>query len=316
MGAPPEYGAGSSDGLWLQTDWAQHRRTMRLRDREVVYVDMGPEAPTGEETLVFIHGLGACWQTWLEQLPRFARTHRCIAMDLPGFGRSEMPRDAISMEMYGELLSEMLVDLGIERATVIGNSMGGFIGCELAIKRPEVVERLVLVSAAVFWQEYRRAKPLMTLARLTEASASRAIVNGQKLMRTRPRTRAAALMLGGFRHPQRLAREMQVELLLHAKRTDGFVPALLSFGDYPLREELATIRCPTLIVWGSEDTLESVAHAHDLGDIIEGSRKVIFEGCGHVGMVEMPGPFNAALEEFLQVPAAAAAASSSEPAAA
>ena len=302
---PPGYGRDGSDGAWLRTDWARHRHTIRLRDRDVTYVDMGPEQPSAEEPIVFVHGLGACWQTWLEQLPRFARTHRCIAMDLPGFGRSEMPRDEISIEMYGDMLAELLAELDVERATVVGNSMGGVCGAELAIKRPEVVERLVLVSAAVFWQEYRRAKPLMTLARTTEATASRAIVGGQKAIRMRPRARAAALTLGGFRHPHRLAREMQIELILHAKRTAGFVPALLALGSYPLREELPKISCPTLIVWGTDDTLVTVKHASDLESLIPDARKAIFKGVGHVPMVELPARFNEELADFLQVPARA-----------
>ena len=290
-----DYGETASDGEWLRTDWSLHLRSMQVRERRVTYVDMGD----GPETLVFIHGLGACWQTWLEQLPRFARTHRCIAMDLPGFGRSEMPRDDISMEAYAQIVAEMCKELGVERATVVGNSMGGFVGAELAIRRPELVDKLVLVSAAVFWQEYRRARPLVALARSSEATVGRAVVHGQKAIAVRPRIRAAALTLGGFRYPHLLGREMQMELLIHARRTAGFVPALMALASFPLREELPKIACPTLIVWGTDDTLVSVRHAKELARLIPDAEKVIFERTGHIPMIERPQRFNAALEAFL-----------------
>lgn len=292
-----DYGAqGRSE--WLDVDWSRHRRRIAIRGREIEYVDLG-EGPA----IVWIHGLGACWQTWLENLPRFARDHRCVALDLPGFGRSEMPEDEISIESYGRVVNDFCDALGIERATIVGNSMGGFIGAELAIRSGTRVDRLVLVSAAVFWQEYRRARPLLTLAQATEASVGRAIVGGQAMMKSRPRLRAAALAMSGFRYPHLIPRELQVELIRTARRTPGFVPALGALGSYPLREELPRIECPTLIVWGTHDTLVSVKHAHDLETLIPDARKVIFERTGHVPMIERPERFNAVLDEFLAEPA-------------
>jgi pimeloyl-ACP methyl ester carboxylesterase len=291
-----DYGAhGRSE--WLDTDWSQYRRNMEIDGATVEYVELGP---ADGEPIVWIHGLGACWQTWLENLPYFARTHRCIALDLPGFGQSKLPKDwDVSIERYAGVVDELCDRLGIDRAIVVGNSMGGFIGAAMAIHFSTRVDKLVLVSAAVFWQEYRRAQPLVALARSTDASVGRALVGGAPRMVTRPRLRAAALGFGGIRYPHLLPRELQAELLLTAKRTRGFLPALEALADYPLREELSQVKCPTLIVWGTHDTLVSVKHASELEHLIPNARKVIFERTGHVAMLERPERFNAAVTEFL-----------------
>src|ERR671919_466306 len=84
-GANHDYGR-QGRAPWLDVDWAAHQHRIRIDGRVVNYVDMG-EGPA----LVFIHGLGASWQSWLENIPEFARDHRVVAMDLPGFGYSKMP---------------------------------------------------------------------------------------------------------------------------------------------------------------------------------------------------------------------------------
>ena len=279
---------------WLDMDWTQHRRRTTLKGSEVEYVDLGEGDP-----IVWIHGLGACWQTWLENLPFFAKSHRCIALDLPGFGASQMPEQDISIDFFSEVVFELLDELDVKRSIVVGNSMGGFIGADMATDHPQRVERLVLVSAAVFWQEYRRAKPLLSFAQATEASLGRALISAPDRLARRPRLRAAALGFGGFRYPHLIPRELQVELIRTARRTEGFVPALGSLADYPLRDDLQHIECPTLVVWGTHDTLVGVKHAHELEDLIPDVEKVIFERTGHVPMLERPDRFNRILAEFL-----------------
>jgi pimeloyl-ACP methyl ester carboxylesterase len=282
---------------WLDVDWSQHYHHATIDGADVAYVEIGP---ADGDPIVWIHGLGACWQTWLENLPFFARTHRCIALDLPGFGQSPLPDDwDVSIERYAGVVDGLCDHLGIHRAIVVGNSMGGFIGIALAIHFGTRVDRLVLVSAAIFWQEYRRAKPLVTLARTTDASVGRAIVRGQPRMLRRPRLRAAALAFGGIRYPQLLSRELQGELLLTAKRTPGFVPALSALADYPLREELSKVEAPTLIVWGTQDSLVGVQHAHELEGLLPNARTAFFGRTGHVAMLERPERFNRVVAEFL-----------------
>ncbi len=278
---------------WQDVDWPAHTR----RRDGINFVDIGEGPP-----LVFVHGLGGSWQNWLENLPFFARTHRCIALDLPGFGRSDTLEGDVSITRYAEVIERMLVAEGIDRCAVVGNSMGGFIAVEMSLEYPVVVDRLVLVSAAVLWQEYRRARTMVAMANVTEGLVGRALAEAGPFLASRPRLRETALLFGGVRAPRKLSRELQQELLLTGRRTPGFLPALQALASHPLREELGKVRCPTLIVWGDEDTLVGVEHASELADAIPGARASIYERTGHVVQLERPERFNAEVAAFLSEP--------------
>jgi pimeloyl-ACP methyl ester carboxylesterase len=290
----PDYGMPGRSA-WLDIDWPAVTSRTVAAGAEVSYVDLG-SGPG--EPIVFVHGLGASWQSWLETLPHFASTHRCVAMDLPGFGASPELEGEVTIRRYGEVVDALLQGLGIERAAVVGNSMGGFIAAELALRFPTAVSRLVLVSPAVLWQEYRRAKPILALAQASDAMLARAL-SDSSLVAGRPRLRAAVLAFGGFHLPHLLPRELQRELVLTSRRTPGFLPALQALASYPLRDELADVRVPTLLVWGTDDTLVGAEQADELERLIPGARKIVFAQTGHVAMLERPARFNDVMEEFL-----------------
>jgi len=292
-GADSDYGRRDR-AEWLDIDWQRHQHAIEIDGREANYVDIGEGPP-----LVFVHGLGASWQSWLENIPEFAHDHRVVAMDLPGFGYSQKPAGDISIEYYASWTFRLLDALGIDSAAVVGNSMGGFSAAEMAIRSPERVKSLTVVSAAVFWQSYRRAQPLVGLARLSDAYVARALTRTTDAVATRPRLRSWALATAGFRYPRLIAPELAHELVRSAKRTDGFLPALEALADYPLEEELPKIASPTLIVWGAHDTLVPVKDAARMRELIPGSRSEVFERTGHVAMLERPERFNKLLRGFL-----------------
>ena len=276
-------------------DWREHQRWLTVEGRQINLVEIGEGPP-----LLFVHGLGGAWQNWLEQLPAFAQRHRCIALDLPGFGHSQMPAKKISISGYGRTLDAVCDELNIEAACFVGNSMGGFVSAELAIAFPQRVERLVLVSAAGLSIEHQRNEPALAVMRRMEnvltfytgwlASRSDAVTR-------RARLRKATLGLVA-RHPDRLHPALAAEQLRGSGKP-GFIDALDALTDYPIRDRLPSIGCPTLIVWGTHDRLVPLADASEFERLIPGSRKVIFEDTGHVPMLERPERFNAALEEFL-----------------
>ena len=292
-GEESDYGR-SGRTSWLDLDWQSAQHRLRIDGREVNYCELG-EGPV----ILWIHGLGASWQSWLENMPEFLEDHRVVAMDLPGFGFSEMPDGEISIENYASWTCRLLDALEIDAASVVGNSMGGFVGAELAIKAPERVQRLAVISPAIFWQDRRRAQPLLQLARLSDAIVARARARVTDDVATRPRLRAWALASAGFRYPHLIAPELAHEMVRSARRTDGFLPALEALADYPLEEELPKIGCPTLIVWGAHDTLVPVRDAERLEELIPNARREVFERTGHVAMLERPERFNRVLREFL-----------------
>ena len=166
----------------MDVDWPEHMRWVRVEDRWMNIIDMG-EGPV----ILFVHGLSGCWQNWLENIPEFARDHRVIAMDLPGFGESEMPGKTISISRYADTLDALLDVLEIdEPVRLIGNSMGGFIGAELAIQYPQRVERLVLVAAAGLSVEHirtQRPRASGTARRTSRSSTSAGSHRARRLSR-------------------------------------------------------------------------------------------------------------------------------------
>ncbi|HEY4778542.1 MAG TPA: alpha/beta fold hydrolase, partial [Solirubrobacterales bacterium] len=134
---------GNPDPEWPRVDWREHLHTVELPGARVDYVEIGEGRP-----IVFVHGISGSWQNWLENLPHFGRGRRAIALDLPGFGTSPMPSWEIGMPAYGRLLHDFCEKLGVEGATIVGNSMGGSIAAEAVTAAPGHFERLVLVSAA------------------------------------------------------------------------------------------------------------------------------------------------------------------------
>lgn len=289
--------------LWQGVDWREQQRWIVVDGTPVNTIVAGPEraGATEAKPLVFVHGLSGSWPNWLEQLPVFARDHRVVAMDLPGFGHSPMPAEKLSIAGYARLLDGLLERLEIDAAAIVGNSMGGFIAAELAIAFPQRAERLVLVSAAGISTHQPRgsaqALPLLRrLERILLASGAWAAAKSDTVAR-RAHLRELALAVVA-RHPGRLSPALAAEQLRGAG-TAGFLQGLEAVLDYEIRDRLPEIACPTLIVWGASDRLISVRDADVFAELIPGSRKVVFADTGHVSMLERPDEFNALLAEFL-----------------
>ena len=128
-----EYGViGRS--AWMDIDWTALTHNAMIDGRTVNYVEYGdPSLPT----VVLVHGLAGCWQNWLENIPALAEDFHVIAIDLPGFGESQLPRERISIPGYARCISELLDHLNVVRASVIGNSMGGQTSARFALDFPD-----------------------------------------------------------------------------------------------------------------------------------------------------------------------------------
>jgi pimeloyl-ACP methyl ester carboxylesterase len=282
---------------WMDIDWQQHLRWVRVEDRWMNLVDIG-EGPV----VLFVHGLSGCWQNWLENIPHFARDHRVIAIDLPGFGESEMPAKKISISNYSDTIDALLDVLEIDQPVrLVGNSMGGFIGAELAIKHPARLERLVLVAAAGLSVEHIRTQRQEGLRHRAENVAFFNIgwlASRSTMVVRRRRLRSGLLMIVAAR-PDRLPPEITYELVKGSGK-EGFNDALDALCSYPIRERLPEIECPVLIVWGTKDRLVPLKDASVFEELISDSRKLIYKDTGHLTMLERPARFNRDVREFLR----------------
>ena len=280
---------------WTEITWRDHLKWVDVQGTPANVLDMGDGPP-----LVFVHGLSGCWQNWLEQIPEFAEEHRVIAVDLPGFGESPMPTEKITISGYGVWLDALFSELGIEAAAVVGNSMGGFIAAETAIKFPHRIERLVLVSAAGLSIEHQRDERVLRLLEVTENVAqfgfAHFLARSEALIR-RPRGRKLTMLMVAA-HPDRMDPRLVKEQLSGAGKP-GFVQALDALTDYPIRDRLSDIGCPTLIVWGPKDMLVPIKDAYEFDKLIPDSTLLIYDDTGHVPMLERPERFNSDLRSFL-----------------
>jgi pimeloyl-ACP methyl ester carboxylesterase len=294
VGPRPEFdGYGVAQrSEWLDVDWQEHLRSHVLHGSRVNYIDLGQGPP-----VVLVHGLSGCWQNWLENIPHLARRHRVIALDLPGFGESELPHEEINIPGYGRFVDAFLGEIGIERAAVVGNSMGGFIAAEVAISHPSRVEKLVLVSAAGLVRTGNREVYLLErAARLFHPLTAAFLARREYLVR-RPKLRAR-MLYGVVRYPARIAPELAYEVASGAGKP-GFLDALNAIMAYDFRDRLPEISVPTLIAWGRNDRIVPVAGAYEYEQLIPNASRVILEDTGHVPMLERPARFNQLVEEFL-----------------
>jgi pimeloyl-ACP methyl ester carboxylesterase len=299
---PGDYGPGGRSE-WLDIDWREHQRWLPVGGRWVNVIELGAGDP-----IVFVHGLSGSWQNWLENMPVMAHEHRVIALDLPGFGASDMPAQDISISAYARCVADVCEQLGVERATVVGNSMGGFIGAELAIEFPELVDRLVLVSSAGLTTEGGVHNSIIGALGWVDDVAQAYFgwfVSRSEALTTRPRSRRLMLSIV-TPHADRLDPALAAEQVRGSGKP-GFVAALDALNHYPIRDRLERIRCPTLIVWGEKDRLITVKDADLFEELIPDARKVVWPDTGHMAMMERPRAFNRLLEAFVNETAAQSA---------
>ncbi len=250
------------------------------------------------DPVVLIHGIGDSSKTWFPVLPGLARRHRVIAPDLLGHGASDKPRHDYSVGGYANGVRDLLSVLGIDRATVIGHSLGGAVAMQFAYQYPERTERLVLVATGGVG---RQVTPLLRAASLPGAEF---LLSGLNLPGMRG---AIGLLTRGFQSLNtRLGTEapevLRVidEALPAGDARAAFIRTLRCAVDW--RGQMGTLMdrtylaqgMPTLLVWGDQDPILPARHAGLAHVAMPGSRLEIFPHAGHF-------PFHSDPQRFLQL---------------
>ena len=239
---------------------SEHR--VRVGDDVVPYEVVGEGEP-----VIMVHGLGGSSRCWARTLPALASRYRVFLVDLPGFGRLRRLHRRFTLDTAASWLREWLRAADVGRAHLIGHSMGAFISAQIAAASPELVDRLVLVSAA-------------------------GIPTGRSLADCIRR------VPGGWRHraPGTWRLVLIDALLTRPSVVMRTARALLT---QDLRTTLAEIRAPTLVVWGADDPMMPVECAAAFRNGIPGARAVLLPRAGHLPMISRPEEFNRALRSFL-----------------
>jgi pimeloyl-ACP methyl ester carboxylesterase len=280
-------------------------RFVRAADVEMFVQEDGPA--TGEP-VVLVHGTGAWSEIWRGTMHRLAREgYRAIALDMPPFGFTARPTLAdYRDDAQGRRILGALDALGIERATLVGHSFGGRPTMQATFLAPQRVRSLVLVDAALDLQRApgAHASPALVRAVLGTPPLRDALVASTL---TNPMMTGRLLsMLVSNRDavtPERL--EMLRRPFVVTGTTARFGEWLLPFATTSEsslatdRARYATLRMPTLVLWGERDALTPVAQGRDIAGLIPSARWASLPRAGHIPAIEDPDGFDAALLAFL-----------------
>jgi 4,5:9,10-diseco-3-hydroxy-5,9,17-trioxoandrosta-1(10),2-diene-4-oate hydrolase len=276
-------------GAWLAA-LGLEARYETVASQRLRYVRVGSGS-----AVVLVHGFGSSLYTWKDVLPALAARHDTIALDLPGFGESARPAD-LSLEAFPRAVVGLMDRLGIERAALVGNSMGGATAAIVAGTHPSRVSRLVLLDAAGFNLE-PAARPAMVRVATSWVAPLLGLLPGKRLIVERS-------LLEVFHDDALVTDERVAEYLAPAQRP-GTALGLRSLGASldasPSRvaETLAAIQAETLVIWGDDDRWIPLADADRFVAGIKGARKVVVPACGHMPQEEKPLEVARLLLEFL-----------------
>ena len=254
--------------------------------------------------ILLIHGIGDNSTTWNAVQAKLAQRYTVIAPDLLGHGRSDKPRADYSVAAYANGMRDLLSVLDIERATIVGHSLGGGVAMQFTYQFPQLVERLVLVSAGGVTKDGNIALRCASLPMGSEALAL------LRLPLVRPALhlagRLAGMALGTTGLGSDLSNVVRIlDDLPEPTASAAFSRTLRAVVDW--RGQIVTMldRCylteavPVQIIWGTKDVVVPVQHAYMAHAAMPGSRLEIFEGSGHFPFHDDPARFIDVLQRFI-----------------
>lgn len=244
------------------------------------------EAGSGP-VVILLHGLGGDVSNWAPTIGPLSQRYRVIVPDQIGFGKSDKPLINYRVATLVDFLDAFYKQVGVTKASLVGNSLGGWTVAAYALAHPEKVDRLVLVDAAGF---------------AITGDLDPRVLNGLN-----PSTRDAIKQVMGlvFYNKELFASDAAVDAFLTRKMSAGdgytiqrFIDSIVR-GEDVLDKKLSAVKQPTLIIWGREDGLTPLAMGERFNKEIAGSHLLVIEKCGHVPQLEKSAEFNAGLLKFL-----------------
>jgi pimeloyl-ACP methyl ester carboxylesterase len=269
---------------------------LELRGDRVAYQEAG-----SGEALLLIHGMAGSSATWNAVIPQLSKKYRVIAPDLLGHGESAKPRGDYSLGAFAVLLRDLLDELGITRATVIGQSLGGGVAMQFAYQHRDYCERLVLISSGglgpdLSWTLRLLSAPGAEL--ILPVIAPQPVLNaGDKVL--------SWLSSAGIHAPRADEMWNAYSSLADRQTRQAFLRTLRSVVDYrgqavsALNKLHLTSQLPTLLIWGDRDRIIPVDHGYAAHDAFSGSRLEVLGGVGHFPQVEAPTAVVEILEDFI-----------------
>lgn len=270
-----------------------------LNDPKISYIDQG----SGDKTIILVHGLASNAGFWRYNIPELAKHFRVIAVDLPGYGKSEKGDYSYTMSFYAEQIKKLIDELQLKNVVYVGHSMGGQIGIKLAIKYPTLLSKLILASPAGF-EEFQRG----------EGDWLRSVMTMKGVKSTTEEGIRRNLAMNFYNWNDKW--EWMVEERVRMRKAADFdefaytvVRCVNGMLDEPTFNKLNLIKTPTLVVYGKYDGLIPnpylnpghtaevfINGAKDIGNV----QLVELEDAGHMIQIEKSDKFNQAVLNFLK----------------
>ena len=268
-----------------------------VRGRTVAFRQLG-----AGPVVVLVHGLAGTMDTWDRVVEDLSSRCTVVAMDLPGHGRSASPAGDYSLEAYASCVSDLLDALGHRTATVVGHSLGGGVAMQFAYHYPERCERLVLVSSGGLGADVSIALRVAALPgseHVVALIANRYLIAAATIV-SRLASAVGIRTVGGLLESVRAC-----ETFADAESRRSFFRTLRGVIDHRGQRVSATSHLdlineiPSLLVWGADDQIIPVAHAHETHQAMSNSRLDIFEHTGHLPHIADPSRFVQAFHAFM-----------------
>jgi 3-oxoadipate enol-lactonase len=255
-------------------------------------IEMFYEVHGSGEPVVLIHGLSMDSSTWFNQIPVLSQEYQVIVFDNRGAGQTDAPNEAYSTEMMADDAAALLKFLNVDNAHILGFSMGGMIAQTIALKYPELVKSLLLISTAARFPA--RAKHLVQIwLRMLNENVS---------LETRIREGFLWVYTNEFFEDDETV-SASVNLALnhpHPLSTHGFTGQVAALMQHDTRSQISQISVPTLVLIGGDEIFIPVEFSEELAAKIPKAELVILERGAHNCWMEFPKPFNQAVMQFLE----------------
>lgn len=254
--------------------------------RRIYYERHGDSGPV----VLFCHGAGSNAATWWQQLPVFTQAHTCITMDIRCFGRSTAPLEEFSLENFARDVIAILDREAIERVTLVGQSLGGMIGLKLALTHPDRLAAFIACDTSLALDH-----PVLLDTIAKRQISHRAVTIEQR-------------SLGKWfldHHPDKALLYAQINhfnpsaYALDAAQWGAALGALMQPGRLIPMGDLAAVRCPTLLLVGSEDPIVPVAAMRDVAERLKDSELAVVPQAGHSAYFEKPDEVNRLVMDFI-----------------
>ncbi|QEN12539.1 alpha/beta fold hydrolase [Mycolicibacterium sp. ELW1] len=272
-----------------------------LHGDQVAYRDEGQG-----DVILLLHGMAGSSQTWRQMMRPLSRRYRVIAPDLPGHGSSDKPRSDYSLGAFAVFLRDLLDELGVTHATVVGQSLGGGIAMQFVYQHPDYCRRLILMNSGGLGPDVGWTLRLLSAP---GAELIMPIIAPPPVLAAGERVRSLFGKLG-VTSPRGGEIWNAYSSFADAKTRQAFLRTLRSVVDYRGQAVSALNRLhvadmPVMVIWGDQDAIIPVEHAYSAHETRPDVRLEVLEGVGHFPQVERPMEVVDLIDDFIATTAGA-----------